>query len=397
MREPCDIDLDNIETSDLSPREMAILKHYSRKADRLTMLINVALKFNSTLDLLEVLDYAMQAAEQTLQAEASSIFELDDAQQELFIRLARGTKKDGVQKFARLKVGEGVAGWIYANDQAVIIDDVLKDPRFSAKTDQKVHFKTRSIIGAPLHVKGRTIGVIEVINKRNNRRFDHHDLELLTALSSQVATAIENAKLYQKLEDSFWVTVQTMAQTIEQRDPYTGGHVRRVRDLSMAIARHFKQIEGKEVQDLKLAAVLHDIGKIGVEDGILRKTGTLTDTEYEAMKKHPLIGATILQHIRRFREVVLGMKYHHERYDGSGYPEGLSGRAIPKLARIIAMADCFDAMTTNRPYREGLEPDVAFKEIEKAQGQQFDPEVFKAFKNAYEAGEITRAMERRPE
>ena len=397
MHDPDHIHPDKVETSDLTPRELAIFRHYSQKADRLKMLINVALKFNSTLDLREVLDYAMQAAEQTLEAEASSIFELDNAKQELFIRLARGAKKDGVEKFARLKVGEGVAGWIYANDQAVIIDNVREDPRFSAKTDRKVHFRTRSIIGAPLHVKGRTIGVIEVINKRNNGQFDHHDLELLTALSSQVATAIENAKLYQKLEDSFWVTVQTMAQTIEQRDPYTGGHVRRVRDLSLAIARHFQRIEGKEIQDLKLAAVLHDIGKIGVADGILRKTGTLTDTEYEAMKQHPLIGATILQHIRRFREVVLGMKYHHERYDGSGYPEGLVGSDIPMLARIIAMADCFDAMTTDRPYRKGLTPDAAFKEIEKAQGQQFDPEVFSAFKSAYDAGEITRAMDRRSE
>ncbi len=149
----------------------------------------------------------------------------------------------------------------------------------------------------------------------------------------------------------------------------------------------------EELEILKLSAILHDVGKIGVEDRILRKPGNLDDEEAKIMKMHPLLGAEIMRHIRQLKDLIPGMLHHHERPDGKGYPEGLKGMDIPIVARIISAADTYDAMTTNRPYRKGLSHQTAIDEIKKEAGAQFDKEVAEAFVKAFEAGEIEMEAE----
>jgi HD-GYP domain-containing protein (c-di-GMP phosphodiesterase class II) len=206
-------------------------------------------------------------------------------------------------------------------------------------------------------------------------------------LADQVAIALDNARLYQELEEMFFQTAESLADAIEKRDPYTGGHTKRVTLFSLATAKYLK-LNPSERKWLKIASVLHDIGKIGIEDQILRKPELLNPEEFSAIKRHSDMGAEIIEHIRQLKDIIPGVKYHHEQINGKGYPEGLKGESIPILAKIVAVADTYDAMTTDRPYRKAMERETAIQELKRCAGVQFDSEVVKAFVQAYQKGEI---------
>jgi HD-GYP domain-containing protein (c-di-GMP phosphodiesterase class II) len=205
------------------------------------------------------------------------------------------------------------------------------------------------------------------------------ELHLVDALAASMSVAVENLLLIREMHRSSFVqTVTALAQTVELRDPYTGGHAQRVTDYSLMLAEELK-MSSAECHDLRTGAPLHDIGKIGIDDAILRKHGPLTPEECREIRTHPAKGEAILQGIPALAGVLPIVRSHHERWDGAGYPDGLAGPQIPLLARVVAVADTFDAMTTTRPYREGLEPARALAEIEKAAGSQFDPACVAAF------------------
>ncbi len=193
-----------------------------------------------------------------------------------------------------------------------------------------------------------------------------------------MAIAIENAHLYEELRETFFDTAEALAETIEKRDPYTGGHTRRVMNYSYTIGKAMG-LSKKELDDLRLASILHDIGKIGVRDDILMKEARLTAEENEKMTKHSTYGAEILAHIRQLKDIIPGVRGHHERIDGKGYPDNLRSSDIPLIARIIAVADTFDAMTSDRPYRKAHSPDAALRELIKCSGKQFDAEIVVVF------------------
>lgn len=278
--------------------------------------------------------------------------------------MALGDKGEKVKEI-RLKKGEGIAGWVVEKGESVIVLDVQSDPRFFRGADDRSEFFTRDMICVPVKTKEEILGALQTINKKAGN-FDNEDMEILCVLANQVAVAIENANLYQELKDTFHGTAQVLAETIEKRDPYTGGHTKRVMNYSLAIGRMIG-LNKAELEKLKLSAILHDIGKIGVKDSVLLKDGKLEAGEVEAMNLHPKYGSEILSHIKQLKDVIPGMRGHHEKYDGTGYPDGLKGNEIPLLARIIAVADTFDAMTTDRPYRKALTTDNAFDELKKMQ------------------------------
>ncbi|MEN2985167.1 MAG: HD-GYP domain-containing protein, partial [Thermodesulfovibrionaceae bacterium] len=331
---------------------------------------------NSSLEIEEIRKKACEASMRLLNCEAGSLLLYDEKTQELYFDVALGEKADKI-KTIRLKLGEGIAGWVAKNKESVIINDVQRDPRFFRQADQKSGFKTKTMVCVPVLMKERLIGVLQAINKKDSI-FNDYDLELLRALASQVAVAVENAKLYNELKETFYEIVFALADTIEKRDPYTGGHTKRVMDYSLLIGIEMG-LSKKELEDLKLAAILHDIGKIGIRDVILLKEGKLNEEEYQIIKNHTIYGAEILEHIRQLKDIVPGVKYHHEKIDGSGYPEGLKEEEIPLIARIIAVADTFDAITTDRSYRKGLPISVAVEELKKKAGVQFDSQVVEAF------------------
>ncbi len=359
-----------------------------READRLNrlrILTEISALINSTLDTREIRKRATEAATLLMHAETGSLLLVDPERNELFFEVALGEQGEKIKEI-RLQIGQGIAGWVARNGEPLIIHDVQNDERFFRGADQKSDFRTRTMLCVPVKSRDTVIGVLQAINKKDGR-FDYDDQETLAALANQVAVAIENARLYEELRETFYGTTVALAETLEKRDPYTGGHVRRVRNYSLAIGRGLG-IQAKDLERLNLSAILHDIGKVGVRDSVLLKEGKLDPDELAAMNQHSLFGAEILQHVRHLQDVIPGVRGHHEKYDGSGYPDGLRGEDIPLNARVIAVADTFDAMTTDRPYRKALSVSTAFSELRKGCGTQFDAEVVETFIKAFEQGEI---------
>ena len=235
------------------------------------------------------------------------------------------------------------------------------------------------------------IGLLFLGNRANSKKFTDDEAGFLAVLASDVVMAVKNAWLIEDLNRQlelnkclFLQTVSALASSIEAKDKYTSGHTERVVEYSLAIAHILKKsrkIKDWEqfLEDLRIAALLHDIGKIGIPESVLNKPDYLTDDERRVIQEHPLIGVNILNHIDAFEYALLGVKHHHERYDGGGYPSHLKGRQIPLVAAIISLADAFDAMTTDRPYRKALSIKEAVAEIKRNKGKQFVPSVVNAF------------------
>jgi HD-GYP domain-containing protein (c-di-GMP phosphodiesterase class II) len=362
------------------------LRRIEDKVERLALLSHLSQILNSTLDHKEIRRRAMEAATQLMKAEVGSLLLVDEEERQLYFEVALGDREKEI-KTIFLNFGEGIAGWVAQHGKPLIVNAPGKDRRFFKGVDERTEFKTRNIICVPVKVKKKIIGVLEAINKKGKKGFDKEDLSLLTSLADQVAIALDNSRLYQELEEMFFQTADSLADAIEQRDPYTGGHTQRVTLYSQAIAKYL-QLKPLERKWLKITSVLHDIGKIGIEDHILKKPTRLSPKEFDLIKHHSDIGAKIIGHIRQLKEIVPGVKYHHEQINGKGYPDGLRGKDIPILAKIVAVADTYDAMTTDRPYRKAMEKEAAIEELKRCSGTQLDKEVVEAFIHAYRKGEI---------
>ncbi|MQY52865.1 MAG: HD domain-containing protein, partial [Firmicutes bacterium] len=323
-----------------------------------------------------------------MDAEGCSVLLVDEKEKKLQFVAASGAKKEEVKKLS-LNMGEGVAGWVAQNDQPLLIDDVSKDDRFSKKIDETLTQKTKSLICVPLKVKERTIGVMEVMNKRGDRTFTERDMVLFKPLSAQAAVAIERAKLYEDLEDMYISTVKSLAAAIDAKDPYTRGHSERVTRFAMLIAKELG-LDDKTQRDVQLCGLLHDVGKIGVPISVLRKKDKLTDEDWKHIRRHPVLGAEIISPIAQLKELIPNIRHHHERYDGKGYPDKLKGEDIPLISRILAVADTFDALTSERPYRSGLADKAALEEMEVVKGTQLDPACVEVFVTGYRKGFIMR-------
>jgi putative nucleotidyltransferase with HDIG domain len=245
----------------------------------------------------------------------------------------------------------------------------------------------KSSICQPLLAKGKTLGTLIAVRINNNHPYSHGQLTGLTLLASKAAVAIENANLYQDLKKTYIATVEALANAIEARDSYTRGHTERVYLLSRAIAEELSWTEDL-LGDLKIGALLHDIGKIGVPDSILNKQGALTSEEAAIMRKHPEIGAKMLESIEFLKGAIPYILYHHERHDGKGYPKGLAGDDIPLPGRLLAVVDTIDAMTSDRPYRKGRPLRVAIDEVAQNSGSQFSPQVADACLSSYSKGKL---------
>jgi len=367
-------------------RQEGEIRDWEKTLSKLVKLTELSRILNSTLEPSTVKRRAMEAATELMEAEVGSLLLIDEETNQLYFDVALGDKEETVKTF-HLNMGEGIAGWVAQHGDPLIVADAQSDPRFFREVDKKSKFTTKNVICVPVRVKEKTIGVLEAINKLDRGTFTEEDLTLFQSLADQVAVALDNARLMAEIEELFFQTASSLADAIEKRDPYTGGHTRRVTEYSLAIGTKL-DLDPTEMRWLKLAAVLHDIGKIGVEDQILRKPDKLDDEEYNQMKQHTLMGAEIIAHIKQLHEIIPGLKYHHEKIDGKGYPEGLVEENIPLIAKIVAVADTFDAMTSDRPYRKALSTEEAFEELRRCSGTQFDKALVDAFIKAFETGKI---------
>src|SRR5262249_1730453 len=238
-----------------------------------------------------------------------------------------------------------------------------------------------SVICVLLRTPRKRLGVLHLDRNFWQKPFTEDDLHLADALAANVSMGIECAHLVKKQRDLFQNTIMVLANAVELRDEYTGGHTNRVTNYALLLGQQLG-LPHKDIELLRIGTPLHDIGKIGIDDAILRKPDRLTAEEYKIMQTHTVKGDAIVSLIPEMAGVRPIVRSHHERWDGTGYPDNLKGEQIPLLARIVAVADAFDAMISHRPYhpdKKGRTPDVAFAEVQKQGGSQFDPVCATAF------------------
>ena len=353
--------------SELEKRSLA--SETLNKYKEIALLYDMAEQVSSCLETREVARLVIEQARRVIRLSCVAVLLID----------AGSGKMETIANFGcvspaagKVELGVGIEGSIWASGRAEIVNDVQADPRFAGGC-----VEVRSLICAPLKAQDRVVGIIK-LGSREPVTYCAEDLKLFTTIASLAAVAIENAGLYEQLKESFYTTVYTLAETIEKRDPYTGNHTKRVMEYSLAIGRTLGLGED-DMTRLQLGAVLHDVGKIGIRDSVLLKESPLTNEEFEQIKMHAVYGHEMLSRISRLSTAIPGVRQHHEKFDGRGYPDALKGEEIDITARIIAVADSYDAMTTDRPYRKGLTIDEAFAELKKHSGTQFDPVVVDAF------------------
>jgi len=346
----------------------------TRKIAELTSLHEVSqVLMSSTLEPQVLLEKILASAMGLLNADSASVMLLDEQTGELRINVAQGLSKEIIQK-TKVKVGEGIAGWVAREGKPLLITD-SENPLIKITPRRK---KIKSAISTPIKIKDKVIGVINVSNPQSSAIFDQDDVTILSTLSAQAAAVIENARLFETLHKTYVDTVKALAAAIDAKDPYTRGHSERVAEYAIAICKKINLSEESK-REIETAAFLHDIGKIGIDDKILQKPGKLSKEEMEIIKTHSQISINILTNIDFPWAILASVRHHHERYDGNGYPNGLKGEEISLGARILAVADAFEAMTSDRPYRSALSKQKAIEELKKCSGKQFDPKIVKAF------------------
>jgi len=361
------------------------VRYYKSKLTKLEQ-INIAGK-NISSEMRKLIQRIMEVAKQQVNAEACSLYFIDDETQELYFGVALGEKGPLIKEL-RFKINDSfIAGWVAIYKKNLNIKDIAKDKRFKDRTTaSNLGFEEKTYLTMPILSKGKLVAVLQMINKEGGRYFTKDDEEIMELLiDTQIAPNLEKAKVYNYMQELFIDSIQTIANAIDARDEYTQGHCTRVSEYSVMIGKELGMDE-EDLEGLRYAGILHDVGKIGIKDSILNSKTKLTTDEFEEMKSHVIKGAKILEQINKTKpEIVFGVKYHHERYDGKGYVEGLSGEDIPLFARIIAVADVFDAMTSNRPYRRGLPQEEAVDELIKGANTKYDKKVVDAFVKCFEA------------
>ncbi len=367
----------------------AELERRTRQAEEkirdLQTVLRLSALINSALDLQTVLDTIMHSAEELTGAETSSLLLYDEATDELYFSVARGEKGETLQEI-RLKRGEGIAGSVLQTGEPLLVQDVSRDPRHASRVDQASGFVTRNLIAVPLRIDTTLKGVLEVLNKKDGT-FTEEDLDDLMSLSVLSAIAIDKAQAHRDLQELFEQSIRALVSALDARDPYTRGHSERVTQYSVLIATEM-DLPQPDRDRIRLSALLHDIGKVGVPDSVLLKESRLTDQEYEIIKQHPEIGYRVLKTMKRLEPYLDGVRYHHERLSGRGYPLGLRGDAIPLDARIIAVADVYDALTSDRPYRRAFPPVKALQILIDGKGTEFDPHCVEAFERSFAVGSV---------
>ncbi len=284
----------------------------------------------------------------------------------------------------------GLTEEINSGKEALLDSEVDSDFKYNWPSNIK------NIIAVPLCGKEKTesgftgktessnciMGLMVAINRIGKQDFDSTDVKLFNSVAGGCAVFIENGRLFKDLKELFIGSMKALTSSIDAKDKYTHGHSERVAYVSRWVAERLseqEQLDEEQIHMVYLAGLLHDIGKIGIEETVLRKKGKLTEQEFNRIKQHPSIGAGILQEIKQMRDIMPGVLSHHERADGKGYPNGLMGDQIPLTGKIVGLADSFDAMTSKRTYRDAMTLEQALAEIEKELGKQFDEKVGRVF------------------
>lgn len=337
----------------------------------------------SSKNVSDALHTVLEQVKVGLNVDVASVFLADENEQVLTYQQSFGYRTEGNLDH-KVPIGQGYVGTVAAQRKSLfipqvnLVDDGHKYP-FSLANEGVV-----SYFGFPLITKGKLQGVLQVL-QRTRLNPSEEWIEFAEALAAQTAIAVENLTLFGELEqankelrEAYEATIEGWAHALEIRDKETEGHSRRVVILTEEVAKTFG-LNGEALVHLRRGVLLHDIGKMGVPDQILHKPGPLDEAEWEVMRQHPIYAVKMLEQIEYLRPALQVPKYHHERWDGSGYPEGLKGEAIPLEARIFAVVDAYDALTSDRPYRDAWTQEETVAYLRKQAGKEFDPVVVEKF------------------
>ena len=333
--------------------------------------INVLLDFGSLIakekDLDKLLSIMAEYAKTLLGADRCSIFLADHESSELYSAVAHGEKE------IRFPITKGIAGFTALSQEIQIVLDAYNDFRFNKDVDKETGYSTKTIVTVPLvNYDGKLIGVFQALNKLDGF-FTTTDAQTLLLIANYAASAIENADLYNGIKESQKKLIIKLANAAEFKDTETSEHTKRVGLYAKMIAQYYG-MNDEDIELIHIAAPMHDVGKIGIADSILLKPGKLNDSEFDEMKKHAMIGYELLHDETKMLHVASVIAgEHHEKFDGSGYPKGLKGPEINIFARITAIADVFDALTSVRPYKKAWEFEEAMQFLKEQSGTHFDP------------------------
>ena len=340
----------------------------TQKVDELTTLYETSRALGSTLDLDTLLDSTLDAAMRSFAVDSGYIVLRDSTSSDLKPRAWRGTRDAAPDDRA---VRSSMSEWVVRQGRPLIFN-----PSTGSGDAENVDVITGALaaVCVPLLSADGVIGAIAVGSRDRNARFTGDDVRLLSTIANHLTVAIGNTELYASLQDAYLATVRSLAAAVDAKEPHMRGHSERVAVFSRMIAENMG-LSHEQCTALEMAAYLHDIGKIGISGQILRKAGPLDEDELATMRHHPLIGANILRPVAFPWSIGPVVRHHHERYDGGGYPAGLRGEEIPILARVLAVADAYEAMIADRPYRKSLTAEGALAELKGGAGTQFDPRV----------------------
>ena len=370
--------------------ELGVNEHARVRQSQLGALMGIGRVINSSRGLQRVLEEVMDTLIALMRAERGFLMLRDPNDGKLKPEISRGIDHLNLDEEI-IKVSQTIVRKVSSTGESVLTTNAQADPRFENQMSVAA-YQLRSILCAPLKLKNEMIGVIYVDNRAHTGIFRESDLELINAFADQAAVAIDNAQLFdhlqasnRELEKAYQATLEGWVRALDMRDKETEGHTQRVTKLTERLARSMG-VDGVELLHIRRGALLHDIGKMAIPDGILLKPGKLTDDERLLIQKHPVYAYEMLNPID-FLLPAIDIPYcHHEKWDGTGYPRGLSGEDIPFSARIFPVIDVWDALISDRPYRKGLPQDEVRQYIHADSGKHFDPRVVDAF---FELGDLS--------
>ena len=353
--------------------------------EKLNLLVEFGARISSEVHLDKLLDIIAQQITQMLDAGRCTIFLKDTERKELWSKIAQGRGLEHTEIRLPLN-GNDIIAFVARTGQIVNLPDAYADHRFSMAVDMVTDFRTHAMLAVPLkNNSGKVLGVFQIANKAGGHAFDDKDEGILKLLATLASSSIEIAKLYQDVHVAQLETIYRLAVTAEYRDQQdTRAHLKNISILSYLLALALG-LTKKQAELIKNASPLHDIGKVALADHILLKPGRLTKEEFEIMKSHTVYGGRILEgaHSKVLQVAHKMSLYHHEKWNGTGYPKGLKEEEIPLEARIVTVADVFDASCVARVYKKAWKTDDAYAYILKESGQAFDPRIVAAFKRIY--------------
>ena len=378
----------------LTKKDEVTLPFSIRSSRNLSAIYKIFSALAAVADRKYVIDRSVSLITDALEADRGFLFLAENLEGRDMKPTAWAAKqKLNMDDISKLNIKRKVINRVLSEGNSVLSPGSLSGPGvYGAK--KSAGKKSTSVMSAPIQIKDKIHGILYLDTESKDKYFNRNDIELLTAIGIQLGTVMENMELFSRYQNQFIGVIKILVNVIETKDEYAFGHSSRVTQIGLAIAEELG-MDRKDEETLHIAGLMHDIGKVAIPEEVLNKPDKLTEKEWDIIKKHPGMGCYLVKHLEAFEKIIEGVLHHHERFDGTGYPKGLKGNDIPLFSRIIAVADTFEAMTSDRAYRKSFSHEKTIGELLSCRGSQFDGAIVDAFISTYEKGNIELEREDR--